>query len=208
MKKTMALICAFLLLFAVLNASAQTVQPAKAELPREFLGGRTFSAWLSGWGIWDEEERFELYFTICERDRFDAAMIDALQPEDELRMGDGEVIRVKSVDRDEYGVYVNQNLELYGTVAFYPGEDGYYTAVDLYEHPYWTDVVTVTIQVDTGVIYRDSADPDAAEPTDRSAQELKEDIVNDVSFSRDNTRITFDEEGSLIMVERLYTPWN
>ena len=127
--------------------------------------------------------------------------------DDEIVYGNLSKTPVASVLTDEFGVTINVDTP-YTAVYFYELENGSYIAIDEDEHAHWHELFTLSVPADSGVIYRDWSDPEADVPTDRTFAELVEDIANDVLFYEENTTVTFDDAGKLIIVLRNYSPWN
>ena len=83
MKKMMAILCVLLLTcFAVAAfAEAPVSNLYKSNTPETFkalVGGKSFEARISGWGSTgeDEDAKYTITITVCERDRFDATVIE------------------------------------------------------------------------------------------------------------------------------------
>lgn len=208
MKKGFALFCIMLFTCISLTASAQTVQPQISPLILQMLAGKSFTARLNGCTFSDEDmSDAMLEITIYERDEFAAEDIQKLQVGDEIIYGDLSKDPVNSVLTDEFGVTINMDTP-YTAVYFYELENGSYIAIDEYEHAHWHELFTFSVPADSSVIYRDWSDPEADTPTDRTFAELVEDIADDVLFYEENTTVTFDDAGKLIVVLRNYSPWN
>lgn len=208
MKKGIALLCALLLVCVSLTAFAQTVRPQTSPLILQLLAGNTFTVRLNGC-TFSEEDMSDamLSITIYEHDEFAAEDIQKLQVDDEIIYGDLSKAPVLSVLADEFGITINAETS-YTAVFFYELENGSCIAIDDDEHGHWHEVFTLSVPADSSVIYRDWSDPEADEPTDRPFAELVEDIANDVLFYEENTNVTFDDDGRLIIVQRNYSPWN
>ncbi len=208
MKKGFALFCILLFVCVTLTASAQTIQPQTSPLILQLLAGKSFTARLNGCTFSDENmSDAMLEITIYERDEFAAEDIQKLQVDDEIVYGNLSKAPVASVLTDEFGVTINVDTP-YTAVYFYELENGSYIAIDEDEHAHWHELFTLSVPADSGVIYRDWSDPEADVPTDRTFAELVEDIANDVLFYEENTTVTFDDAGKLIIVLRNYSPWN
>ena len=82
MKKMTAVLCAVLLICFAAAVSAEVpvsnlCRPNISETFRSLVGGKSFEARITGWESTgeDEDTKFAASFTVCERDRFDPAVI-------------------------------------------------------------------------------------------------------------------------------------
>lgn len=214
MKKLIAVFCA--LLVACLSAAAfaevpvsNLYRPKTPEAFRTLVGGKSFEARITGWGSYgeDEDAKFELSLTVCERDRFDAAAIESLKPQDILSFGDGTATMAMEVTPDETGFTVKG---AYGeTYSFTKTEAGDYLAAAENGLPFYTDIFTVTVPFDKDIVFLDWSDPDnTKEPVKRSFDDLLPLIQDGANFSAYNTKVTFDETGKLTELLYTYSPFN
>ena len=154
----------------------------------------------------DEDATFRITLTVCERDRFDAAVIENLAEHDILQFGNGDATMVLEVIPDEFGVTVNGGENVY---FFYMEEDGSYTVTTDGEYPFWTEVFSVTVPLEKDVRFLDWSDPEnQGEPVPLGFDALRDLLQVDTNFSPYNTCVTFDENGKLVEFLYSYSPWN
>ena len=203
-----ALLCALVFSLAA-AACAQTVEACPSELLKKLTAGQTFSARLSGYGFSDDSEYVRLFFDLCEQIVFPAEKIQTLQAGDTLVI-DGTPYEVVSVDNEDGILTVNKDTPTGAEFVFYPREDGNYAVLTTDEHTYWQSRITIECLVnrDGNFVYKDWGDPEAEEPVVYNLNELLALLEKDLVLSADNTKITFDEEGNLTEILRVYTPWN
>ena len=142
---------------------------------------------------------------VMEEILLDREDVDALQVGDELIIGD-ETINVETLEKDEFGILVNDETELrYGG-----GTD---VLAYFYEHMYMKPLAVVTLKIPDSLVFTDMIDPATGEVLDEStvhtAAEFAEMLAAGGSpdFASDNVNVTFDENGQMTLVERFYTPW-
>lgn len=142
---------------------------------------------------------------VMEEILLDREDVDALQVGDELIIGD-ETINVETLEKDEFGIMVNDEIELrYGG-----GTD---VMAYFYEHMYMKPLAVVTLEIPDSLVFTDMIDPATGEVLDEStvhtAAEFAEMLAAGGSpdFASDNVNVTFDENGQMTLVERFYTPW-
>ncbi len=131
--------------------------------------------------------------------------VDQLKVGDTLTIGD-DSITVETLERDEYGVLINDETELrYGG-----GTDVFaYFYEKMYRKPY----ASLTLQIPDNLVFLDGIDPSSGEildtPTEHTAAEFREMLAAGgvPDFASDNVYVTFDDDGEMILVERFYTPW-
>jgi hypothetical protein len=215
MKKITAILCTLLMICLAVAASAEApvsnlYRPDTSETYRALVGGKSFEARITGWGSTgeDEDTKFEITVTVCERDRFDPAVIENLTEHDIIRFGDGTTVMVTEVERDEFGVTVKGSD--YDACSFFKAEDGTaYIAVTDTDNPFYTDIFTVTVPLEKDIIFLDWSDPENLDaPVKRGYADLITLIQEGTNFSPYNTRITFDENGKLVEFLYTYSPWN
>lgn len=131
--------------------------------------------------------------------------VDQLKVGDTLTIGD-DSITVETLERDEYGVLINDETELrYGG-----GTDVFaYSYEKMYRQPY----ASLTLQIPDSLVFLDGIEPSSGEmldvPTEHTAAEFREMLAAGgvPDFASDNVYVTFDDNGEMSVVERFYTPW-
>ena len=214
MKKLTTVLCALLLICLAATAFAEApvsnlYKPNTSETFKALVGGKSFDARITGWGSTgeDEDTRFEITITVCERTRFDASAIENLAEHDILWFGDGSATMVMEVTSDEYGVTVRGGYD--EGYSFCKGEDGTYTVTTDTENPFYTDIFTVTVPLEKDISFLDWSDPENLdEPVKRGFDELLDHLQNGTSFAPYNTKVTFDGDGKLVEFLYNYSPWN
>jgi len=215
MKKMIAALCALLMICLAATAFAEApvsnlYTPETSETFKALVGGKTFEAKVTGWGSIgeDDDARFQITLTVCERDRFAAAAIENLAEHDILRFGDGTSAMVMEVTRDEYGVNVKDGFG--NGYTFTKTEDGSaYIANTDTENPFYTDLFTITVPLEKDIQFLDWSDPEnLGEPVKKEFNDLLTLIQDGTNFSAYNTKVTFDENGKLVEFLYLYSPWN
>ena len=215
MKKITTVLCVLMMICLAATAFAEApvsnlYKPETSETFKALVGGKSFEARITGWGSTgeDEDAKFEITITVCERDRFDLAAIDNLAEHDILCFGDGTTIMVMEVVRDEFGAIVKDgNGDGY---SFFKAEDGaaYIASTDT-DNPFYTDVFTVTVPLDKDISFLDWSDPENLdEPVKLGFDELIALIQEGTNFAPYNTKVTFDENGKLVEFLYNYSPWN
>lgn len=215
MKKWTAILCTMLMICLAAAAFAEApvsnlYKPMASETFKALVGGKSFEARISGWGSYgeDEDAKYELTITFCERTRFAPEAIDNLAEHDILNFGDGSSIMVMEVTRDETGVTVKDG---YNTgYSFFKAEDGaaYIVTTDT-DNPLYTDVFMVTVPLEKDIRFLDGSDPEKlGEPVQRTFDDLLALIQDGTNFFPYNTKVTFDEDGKLVEFLYSYSPWN
>lgn len=215
MKKLMTILCALLLICFAAAACAEVpvsnlYKPNTSETFKALVGGKTFEASIIGWESVgeDEDAKFTIGITVCERDRFDPAVIENLTERDILCFGDGTAFMVMEVIRDEFGVTVKDGFN--NGYSFFKAEDGeaYLAATDT-ENPIYTEIFTVKVPLEKDISFLDWSDPENLDgPVKLGFDELLELLLNETNFAPYNTKVTFDENGKLVEVLYTYSPWN
>ena len=169
--------------------------------PARLVAGEKYVTRLTNYNAEENTVQAEVLTEIL----LDREDVDALQVGDTLVIGN-ESIPVETLERDEYGVLINDETELrYGG-----GTDVYAYA---YEKAYMETYASLTLQIPDGLVFLDGVDPSSGEmldePTKHTATEFKEMLAagGNPDFASDNVYITFDENGEMVLVERFYTPW-
>jgi hypothetical protein len=130
--------------------------------------------------------------------------VDALKVGDELTIGN-ESVTVNTLEKDEYGVMVNDEIFL----AYAGGTD---VIPSMYDHTYYETIATLTLEIPDSLIFMDGIDPSSGEMldemTEHTAAEFKDMLAAGTlpGFDEDNVYVTF-ENGEMVLVERFYTPW-
>ena len=213
MKKLFSVVCAMLIICSAAVAFAEPYvsnlyKPMASETLKALLGGKSFHARVNGMESTgqDEDTKFRISITVCERDRFDAAVIENLAVHDILQFGNGDAAMVMEVIPDEFGVTVKGGEDVY---SFYKEEDGSYTVTTDTDFPFWTEIFTVTVPLEKDVRFLDWSDPEnQGEPVQLGFDALRDLLQGDTNFSPYNTCVTFDENGKLVEFLYNYSPWN
>ena len=215
MKKLTAILCGLFMICLAAAAFAEVpvsnlYRPETPDTFRALVGGKSFEAKVAGWGSYgeDEDAKYEITITVCERDRFDPAVIENLAEHDIICFGDGTAAVVTEVVRDEFGATVKGSG--FDAYSFFRSEDGtaYIAATDT-DYPFYTDIFTVTVPLQKDIIFQDWSDPENLDaPVERGFDELISLIQEGTNFSPYNTRVTFDENGKLAEFLYTYSPWN
>ena len=161
MKKTIASVCALVLAcFAATASASELIKPNTSETLKNLIGGKTFNAKITGleYTGQDEDTKFTVSVTVCERDRFDPAVIENLKDHDILTFGDGTAAVVMEAVTDEYGVTVKGGMD--DAYNFYKDEDGTYIATTETDNPFWTEIFTVKVQLPKDIRFLDWSDPE------------------------------------------------
>ena len=214
MKKLISFLCALLLVCFAAAAFAEPdvsnlYKPIVPETLKALLGGKSFHACVNGMESsgQDEDTTFRISITVCERDHFDAAVIENLAVHDILQFGNGDATMVMEVIPDEFGVTVKGGSE--DVYSFYKIEDGSYIVATDTDYPFWTEIFTVTIPLEKDIRFLDWSDPEnLQEPVQRGFDALLDLLLEDTNFSPYNTQVTFDESGKLVEFLYNYSPWN
>ncbi|MBQ8136681.1 MAG: hypothetical protein IJ174_04530 [Clostridia bacterium] len=214
MKKWISFLCALLLVCFTAAAFAEPYvsnlyRPIVPETLKTLLGGKSFYARVNGMEFTgqDEDTQFRISITVCERDRFDAAVIENLAVHDILQFGNGDAAMVMEVIPNEFGVTVKGGGE--AVYSFNKTEDGSYTVATDTDYPFWTEIFTVTIPLEDDIRFLDWSDPEnLGEPVERGFDALLDLLLEDTNFSPYNTQVTFDENGKLVELLYNYAPWN
>ena len=214
MKKMMAILCALLLACFAAAASAEVpvsnvYKPIISETLKDLIGGKSFDASITGWESMgeDEDAKYFISVTVCERDRFDPAVIENLAVRDILSFGNGTAAMVMEVTRDESGVVAKGGN--YDTYSFFKDKDGFYTAATDADYPFWSEIFTVRVPLEKDISFLDWSDPDNREaPVKLGFDELLNHLLEGTSFTPNNTKVTFDENGKLVEFLYTYSPWN
>ena len=215
MKKMMIILCALLMICFAVTASAEVLvsnlyKPNTSETFKALVGGKSFEASITGWESVgeDEDARFTVEITVCERDLFDTKVIDSLAKHDILRFGDGTAIMIMEVIRDEFGVTAKDGFNN-GYYFFKEEDKDAYIATTDTDNPFYTEVFTVKVPLEKDISFLDWSDPENLdEPVKLGFDELLELLLEGTNFAPYNTKVTFDENGKLVEVLYTYSPWN
>ena len=215
MKKLTAALCVLMMICLTAAAFAEApvsnlYKPNTSETFKALVGGKSFEAKVTAFGSTgeDEDAKFDITITVCERDRFDPAVIENLAEHDIICFGDGTTMMVIEMVRDEFGVTVKGgNNDAY---SFFKAEDGaaYIASTDT-DNPFYTDVFTVTVPLEKDISFLDWSDPENLDgPVKKGFDELIALIQEGTDFAPYNTKVTFDENGKLVEFLYTYSPWN
>ena len=214
MKKLAAILCSLILLCAAFSASAEVpvsnlYKPNMPETLRTLLGGKSFTAAVTGYDSTgeDEDAKFYLTLTICERDRFDAAVIENLAKGDIITFSDGTGAMVMEVTSDEFGVTVKGGED--NVFVFSKEKDGTYIASTDTENPFYAEVFAVRVPLEKDISFLDWSDPENLEaPEKKGFDALLDLLLEKTDFEPYNTTVTFDQDGKLVEFLYNYSPWN
>ena len=136
----------------------------------------------------------------------DSEYADSLQVGDTLIIGDEE-IAVESLEKDEYGIIINDSISLWFT------EDNEVTARYENDHEFTEVIAELTLQIPENLVFMDEIDPATGEileePAEHTAAEFTEMLAAGgvPDFASENVYVTFDDNGEMTLVRRVYTPW-
>ncbi len=216
MKRIIAIVCALVLACCAAAAAAAEEAPVsnlyKASTPetlKALIGGKSFDAGIAAPEFTgeDEDAKLTVLVTIYERDRFNPEAIDQLAVRDIVSFSNGTTFMAMEVVRDEYGVMVTDGSgEGY---SFFKDEDGNYIATTDTDYPFWAEVCSIKVPVGKDVVFLDWSDPEnLEEPVKLGYDEFVDCLLNGTSFTPNNTKLTFDENGKLVEILYNYSPWN
>ena len=214
MKKLTAILCTLVMICLAAAVFAEVpvsnlYKPNVSETFKALVGGKSFEANITGWGSSgeDEDAKYEITITVCERDRFDASVIENLAANDILKFGNGTAAMVTEVVRDEFGTTVNGSIN--DSYSFYRMEDGTYVASTDTDYPFYTEIFTINVPLEKDIAFLDWSDPENRdEPVKQGFDELLNHLMEGTSFAAYNTRVTFDGNGKLVEFLYNYSPWN
>ena len=168
------------------------------------LGGKTCAAHI---GDYDPEEN-TLQLTLLTPVVFDGYTVENLQVGDTLTLPEENVL-IESIETGDGYIMINDEYDMR------INEDGNYTAF-LYENQYMQVDMVVDAKVTDNLVFLDDIDPESLEPLDEPTRhtgaeflEIKAKEAEEMGpgFAVDNVNVTFDEDGNLIQIERIYVPW-
>ena len=132
----------------------------------------------------------------------------ALKVGDTLELGD-QSIHIETLEKDEDGwIMINDDVSL--------RQYGDRVHIYLYEAEYLEDMAEMRLEVPENLVFLDGIDPATGEILDEitthTAAEFiamlcGEDNPEDPGFASDNTRVSFDENEHMTLVQREYVPW-
>ena len=114
--------------------------------------------------------------------------------------------KIESIGQDEEGnILINEEIRLqkYG--------DEYH--IYFYELEYLETMVTLVLEIPDDLTVLDNIDPASGEPLEEpvqySVEEFKAMLAAEESpdFATDNVYVSYNENGEMVKVERIYTPW-
>ncbi len=215
MKRIIVMLCTLVMVCCAAAACAEVpvsniCKPNAPVALKTLVGGKSFDAMITGWETTGEDEdgKLTISVTICERDRFDPAVIDNLAERDIIRFGDRTVIMAMEVTRSDLGVIVKDgDGEGY---SFFKDEDGNYIATTDTDYPFWTEVFSFKVPVEKDISFLDWSNPEnLKEPVKLGYDEFLDHLLEEKRrFTANNTRLTFDENGKLVEILLNYSPWD
>ncbi len=133
-----------------------------------------------------------------------AAQVEALRVGDTLTAGQFSE-EIQSLEKTEEGdILINGETEL--------RKDGDEYRIYTYELEYIEAYVTMRLEITDSLVVRDNINKDTGEPLDEpvtyTADEFRAMLAagSYPDFATDNTWVTFDENGEMVLVERVYSP--
>ena len=176
--------------------------PAAGSAAGVEYAGKTYPAVIGVYNAADNTAAVTLRAPVI----LDRETADALEVGGTIALG-AENEEIYAVDRSEDGyVTVNDEIELR------PQEDGSYR-VYLYEREYRTDLLTVQAFIPETLVFTDNIDPESLEPLEEPLRLTAADFTAElesgegVGFAAENVNVTFDENGDLAEISRVYVPW-
>lgn len=176
------------------------IEDSAASLPE----GSTFPAAITGY----DEGANTLHLQLKAPVTFQPADVETALENGLLVIG-GEEYGIEQVTRDENTILINDELELRLR------DDGLYTAYE-YEYQKMTVISELDCAVTEGMVFIDQIDPESLEPLDEpvhhTAAEFLEALEKEAEgmgpgFAADNVEVTFNGDGDLIQIVRMYVPW-
>lgn len=164
------------------------------------LAGKTVLANLTGYDSAARTVHADIRQTIY----LDSDTVKNLKVGDVLSIGE-ENYNIESIESDEYGITVNDEINLF------PEKDHYYAA--LYDMTFTESVAQLILEVPDSLIFMDEIDPETGDILEERVKRTAEDFITLISsgaypdFASANVNITFGTDGQLEKVERFYTPW-
>ena len=183
--------------------------PAASETFKALVGGKTFIARIAGWTTVgeDEDARMTLDIIISEPVHYTAA-IENLKPNDILALSPTNSVMITEVNADEFGGFSIKDGFGNGYVLTRE-EDGCYGIRTETENIFYEDIFTVTVPLNKDISFLDWGDPENLEaPVQKGYEELTDLLLEGTTFDQDNTKVTFDENGTLTEILYTYSPFN
>jgi len=173
-----------------------------AEVPEVRIEGQTFTVEVSAFDA--EAKTLDLRLLQPIRlTEWDAVKINV---GDTITIGADE-IGIVSLEYDGDDAIINEEYYLRRQ------EDGLYNAYD-YEYPYMETAKEMTVAVPDTLVYTEQIDPETGEILDEAKTGTAADLFaaleaakGTVAFANLDVTATFDEDGALAAVERIYVPW-
>ena len=175
------------------------------ETPELSLANTTWTAIL---GSYDEEAN-TLEVRLRAPVELSGIMIDSLDVGDSLIIGTEYSITVDSITREDGEVTINDEFVLT------KGNNGNYIASS-YDYLILKDVASLNVALPDSMVFEDDIEPESLEPVDNPADQTKAEFLAiltnhensvDPGFAADNVQVTFDENGDLARITRVYVPW-
>lgn len=180
--------------------------PAGQETLTVELANRTYIAVMGE----VDEETGTVTMTLKEPKLFTKNDVETLAEGSLLNLG-GEFVTVDTVETDEDGDLI-VNGEIY--IIWSDAQDAY--TVSLYgEMPYLITQGTADVTIPADAVFADGVAQETFEALEEPVMRTGADFLTmlqahdeaDVGFTSDNVSVSFDEDGSLMLIERFYTPW-
>jgi len=208
LKKICCLLCACLVLLAAVPALAAVLKPMETEIDLADL------SYVKTAGVPGEYADGRLTLTLYEPEPFSAAEVAALQVGDSIVIGGAE-IQITSLDLGTESAAINEDS---GENMYFLYMDEYrnFIVMDEYDMTTYRELGEVSCEVAAGALFLDGVDPASGEPlstrTEHSFEEFltiraEEEANQGIGFNKTNTTLTFNAEGQLETIERVYTPW-
>lgn len=135
----------------------------------------------------------------------DEETVKALKVGDTLKWGLIEE-EIQTLDSDEEGlITINDDIIL-------KNDDGEYHLY-MYEKEYLEDFVTLSLEIPDSLVIEDNVNQETGEPLEEPKALTVEEFTAMLEaedypdFATDNVYVTFDENGEMEHVERIYAPW-
>ncbi len=168
------------------------------------IAGKTFPAVITGYDAASNTLAIALRKPVS----VEKEAAEALKIGDTLKLGETEEEVYALETLEDGAILVNDETELR------PQEDGTY-GVYSYEHQLMANLTTVNAKMPDTAVFADGIDPESLEMLDEAKiytaaeflAEMEAEKENGVGFSADNITVTFDENGELTRIERIYVPW-
>ncbi len=162
------------------------------------VAGKSYQASLSNY------DRGFIDVTIREPIVLSEETVQALQVGGELVIGQ-ETISVETMSTEDDIILINDEIEIRKS------DEGYLPY--FYDAAYMKDIDTLHCQLTEDLVFLDNIDEETGEMLEETASYGLDEFVklyeneNDPGFATDNVNVSFDENGQLSTIERIYVPW-